>query len=143
MSAITTGVFPVHNNKFKIGTPKVTVSEMESFSVTIDGTVEEWTPLEEEGWMRRLVTAKSITISLSGKRDYGDAGNDYVAERAFKNGRDCDSEFEWEMPSGAKLSFDCVINVTEVGGGDSTAVGALTWDAMSSGKPTYTAPSAS
>lgn len=30
------------------------------------------------------MTAKSITISVSGKRNYGDAGNDYVAGMALK-----------------------------------------------------------
>ena len=47
--AVTTGVFPVYNNKFKIGVegPETTeekmaiIKEMESFSVSLDGTVEE------------------------------------------------------------------------------------------------------
>ena len=76
-----TGVFPVFNNKFKIGATAdavQTIAEMESFSVAIDGKVEEWSPFEEEGWTKRLVTGKSITISLKGKRCVGDAGNDYA-----------------------------------------------------------------
>ena len=28
-----------------------------------DGGVEEWNPMDGEGWTKRLVTAKSITIS--------------------------------------------------------------------------------
>ena len=68
----------------------------------------------------------------------GDLGNDYVAAVAWKNGRECDSKFQWEFPDGAKLAFDCVINVTTPGGGDSTAVDGLEFDVMSSGKPIYT-----
>ena len=146
-----TGVFPVFYNKFKIGVDgrattderMATIKEMESFSVSIDGNVEEWTPMDTAGWINRLTTGKGITISMSGKRNIGDPGNDYVAGLAWKTGRDCDSKFEWEFPDGGKLVMDCVISVTNPGGGDSTAVSALEFDVMSNGQPTYTpAPSA-
>ena len=138
-----TGVYPVFNNKFKVGATKEalkTIAEMESFSVKVDGTVEEWTPMEAEGWIRRLMTGKSITVSMKGKRSIGDEGNDYIYELSWKSGRDCDGFFEWELPSGGKIEFGCVINVTTPGGGDSTNVDGLEFDVMSSGKPTYTAP---
>ncbi|MCQ4948251.1 phage tail tube protein [Bittarella massiliensis (ex Durand et al. 2017)] len=141
-----TGVYPVYSNKFKVGLEgressdekMVSIAEMESFSVAIDGSVEEWTPMDSEGWIKRLTTGKGLTISLAGKRCVGDLGNDYVAAVAWKNGRECDSKFQWEFPDGAKLAFDCVINVTTPGGGDSTAVDGLEFDVMSSGKPIYT-----
>lgn len=63
------------------------VKEMETFSVSMDGNVEEWTPMDTEGWGRRLTTGKMFTISLSGKRNIGDSGNDYVAGLAWKTGR--------------------------------------------------------
>ena len=136
-----TGVFPVFNNKFKIGATAEavnTIAEMESFSVAIDGKVEEWSPFEEEGWTKRLVTGKSITISLKGKRCVGDTGNDYVAHMAFKTGQDCNGAFEWEFPSGAKLTLNCVVSVTNVGGGESTGIDGLECDVMSNGKPSFT-----
>ena len=144
-----TGVFPVYDLKFKVSTTgraesatMAVVKEMESFSVSMDGGVEEWNPLDQGGWVRRLMTSKGFTISLAGKRNYGDPGNDYVAGLAWKNGRDCDSLFEIEFPNGDKLTGDCVLNVTTPFGGDSTAVDALEFDIMSDGKPTYT-PAAS
>ena len=135
-----TGVYPVFENKFKIkvNSEFVTIAEMESFSVSIDGQVQEWTPFETDGWMKRLMTGKALTISPKGKRCVGDAGNDYVADLAFKTGTDCNSAFQWEFPSGATLEFECVINVTNPGGGDSINVDGLEFDAMSSGKPTFT-----
>ena len=75
--ANTTGVYPVHENQFKIdktggdGSTEsnlVTIADMESFSVSIDGNIEEWKPFDQKGWTRRLLTGKSITISISGKR---------------------------------------------------------------------------
>ena len=48
------------------------------------------------------------------------------------------TKFEWTMVSGAKLSGDVVINVTTPGGGDSTNVDTLEFEAVFYGKPTYT-----
>lgn len=143
-----TGVYPVWENKFKISTSGrsnptlVTIADLETFSVAVDGNVEEWSPLDAEGWVRRMVTGKALTISLSGKRNIGDSGNDYVADRAWSTGSDCETNFEWEFPSGAKLEFDCVLNVTNPGGGDSRNVAPLEFEVMSDGKPTFTAATA-
>lgn len=139
-----TGVYPVWENKFKISTSGrtdptlVTIADLETFSVAVDGNVEEWSPMEAEGWLRRMVTGKSLTISLSGKRNIGDAGNDYVASNAWNTGTGCETKFEWEFPSGAKLDFNCVLNVTNPGGGDSRNVAPLEFEVMSDGKPTFT-----
>ena len=48
------------------------------------------------------------------------------------------TKFEWTMVSGAKLSSDVVINVTTPGGGDSTNVDTLEFEATVYGKPTFT-----
>lgn len=144
--ANTTGVYPVFKNVFKIdttgGTGEAsnlkTIADMESFSVSIDGNVEEWKPFDQEGWTRRLVTGKALTVSVSGKRNIGDAGNDYVAGLALKTGADSHTTVVWTFPSGATLTIPCVINVTEWESGDSTAVAPLAFDIMSDGKPEYT-----
>ena len=142
-----TGVYPVFNNKFKIGTKGVTstaaadmkiIADLETFSPSFDNGVEEWTPMDTEGWIRRLMTGKGFSIDLSGKRNIGDEGNDYVAGLLFKTGQDVETVFEWEFPSGAKVSFNCLVNVTNVGGGDTTNVGGLEFSVMSNGKPTFT-----
>lgn len=111
---------------------------MENFSVSIDGNVEEWSPMEQEGWLKRMVTGKALTISLSGKRCIGDPGNDFVEASAWGTGSDCEAHFEWEFPSGAKLAFPCVLSVTNPGGGESRNVAGLEFDVMSNGKPTFT-----
>lgn len=150
MAKITSGVYPVFNNEFKIGTKgmesatadMVSIADLETFSVSIDNNIEEWTPMTTEGWVRRLQTGKGFSISLNGKRNIGDAGNDYVASKMFATGRDVETKFEWTMPSGLKVEFDCVLNISSAGG-DSTNVDVLEFEAMSNGKPTVTEPSAS
>ena len=139
------GVYPCYENQFKIGASAQnasTIADMETFSVSIDNGVEEWTPFESEGWIRRLMTAKGITLTVSGKRNVGDTGNDFVAAKLMANGRNSEVYFEWTFPDGAKLVFaEAVLNITNIGAGDSTAVGPLEFEIMSNGKPTYTAAS--
>lgn len=146
MATVTSGVFPVFNIAFKIGTSGRSstaqqmqiIKEMETFSIAIDGNVEEWTPMETEGWVRRLMTGKGFSITLNGKRHVGDPGNDYVANTAWKSGLDCSSKCSIEFPDGSKLEFDCIVNVSAPNGGDSTNVSALECELMSDGKPNYT-----
>lgn len=136
------GVYPCYENQFKIGAAAGsvnTIADMETFSVSFDNGVEEWTPFETEGWVRRLMTAKGITISVSGKRNIGDTGNDFVANLFMANGTDAQAYVEWTFPDGGKVVFsNAVINVTNIGSGDSTNVGPLEFDIQSNGKPTYT-----
>ena len=141
-------VYPVHNNKFFVSTAGRTgeadtiIRGLENFAPSIDGNVESWTPMDEGGWTRNQVTGKGLTISFSGKRQYGDKGNDYIAGLMIGTGVSVQSKFKWEMPSGATLSGDCVINVTTPAGGDSTNIDSLEFELLSDGKPEFTqAPS--
>lgn len=146
MSTKKTGVFPCYENQFEIdkkgGTGEsanlVVIADMENFSVSIDGNVEEWKPFEQKGWTRRLVTGKSITISISGKRNVGDAGNDYINGLALKTGSDATTTLVWNFPDGGKLVIRGVVSVTEWVSGESTAVAPLAFDFMSDGKPEFT-----
>lgn len=143
----TMGVFPVHNNIFKIGlkgrsstaAEMATVKDLETFSPSIDGNTEEWTPMDQAGWVRRAVTGKGLTFSFSGKRHYGDPGNDYIAGLLIGTGQEVETVFEWTMPSGATLTMDCVINLTTPAGGDSTNIDGLEFELLSDGKPEFTA----
>ena len=143
--AIESGVYPCYENQFKVNTGEgstqtwSTIADMETFSVSIDNGVEEWVPFEQEGWTRRLMTAKSITLTVNGKRNIGDTGNDYVAGLFMKSGQEAQSDFQWTFPDGGVLQFDdAVVNITNMGAGDSTAVAPLEFEIMSNGKPTYT-----
>lgn len=146
MPTAVTGVYPVYENQFQVNVSDTStaswkdIADMESFSVSIDNNVEEWTPFTTEGWTRRLMTGKSITITVTGKRNVGDDGNDFIAALYMKNGREAECDFKWTFPDGSTLEFDgAVVNITNIGAGDSTAVAPLEFEIMSNGKPTYTA----
>ena len=143
-----TGVFPCYENQFKIdtslsATPNwATIADCETFEVSFDNGVEEWTPFESEGWVRRLMTAKNVSITVSGKRNVGDTGNDFIAGLTFKNGRDSEAGFQWTFKDGTAVTFaGAVISVTNNSGGDSTAVAPLEFTVMSNGKPTVSSVS--
>ena len=133
VNEITVGV----NTKGRTGDESTVVKDAESLAIAIDGNIEEWDSMEAEGWKRRLMTGKSITITMGGKRNYGDPGNDYVAGLFMKKGQACNSILTITFPDGGKLTMPCVINVTSLGG-NATSVGELQWTALSDGKPTYT-----
>ena len=145
MPTAVTGVYPVYENQFQVNVSDTStaswkdIADMESFSVSIDNNVEEWTPFTTEGWTRRLMTGKSITITVTGKRNVGDDGNDFIAGLYMKNGREAECDFKWTFPDGSTLEFGgAVVNITNIGAGDSTAVAPLEFEIMSNGKPTYT-----
>lgn len=152
MAKHTAGVFPVFDNEFYISTNGrskstgeekysdcefATVADMETFSVSIDTNVEEWSPMDTQGWTRRLATGKGFSISLNGKRHIADAGNDYVAGKRFATGTDLNSVFKWVMPDGTTIIVDCVLNLSSAGG-DSTNVEGLEFEILSDGEPTVT-----
>lgn len=140
--AAQTGVFPVYENQFKIGADKATattIADMETFSVSFSNGVETWTPMEHKGWQRALMTAKAVTITINGKRNKGDTGNDFIAKKAFTNGRDSEGYFCWTFPDGTTVEWDmAVFDVKNMGAGDSTNVAPLEFDVISNGKPNVT-----
>ena len=138
-----TGVYVVSDIEFKIGTKgrtseeqdMATIAEVETFGIKIDGKLQDWTSMTSEGWGNNLMTGKSVTFSIKGKRCVGDPGNDYIAATAWKNGLDCNSKVAIVFPSGTKIEFDCVVDVKSIGGDDSTKVAPLECDLKSCGKP--------
>lgn len=139
-------IFAVAEMCFKIGTrgvgsseaDMVIVGEMETLSIAVDNGIEEWTPLNAQGWKNRIITSKGLTLTLSGKRCFGDKGNDYVAGLAFAKGDAARSKIRVEFPNGDRVDMDCIVSVTTPGGGESTDVNALEFECLSVGIPTYT-----
>lgn len=141
-----TGLYPVYENQFKVSEPggstKSTIAEMESFGVAFNNGIEEWSPMEAQGWLKRMLTAKNVVITVNGKRRVGDTGNDLIAGKAFATGTSAEVDFDWTFPDGTVVSFaNAVVNVTACGSGDSTNVGPLEFEIQSNGKPTVTLPS--
>lgn len=143
MENVQTTNIPMHQLNFSIKDPStdtfLEVKDLENLSLSFENGIEEWKPLDLHGWTKRLVTSKSLTVSVTGKRNYDDAGNNFVAGFAMKSGMDCEVEAKITFPSGSALNIKGVIDVKSIGGGDSTAVSPIEFDILSNGKPTFTA----
>ena len=144
----TTGVYPCYENQFKVNTSSSStatwsaIADCETFGVSFDNGVEEWTPYDSNGWARRLMTAKKVTISVTAKRNIGDTGNNFIAGKTYQNGREAEADVQWTFPDSTVVTFTgAVINVKSNGGGKSTDVAPLEFDIMSNGAPTVTLPS--
>ncbi len=136
-------VYPVNENTFEVGLQgnkedMAMVANLTNFGPSIEGGVEEWNAMESGGWGDAMMTSKKLSFSFSGKRTYGDPGNDYIASLAWKSGNDVVAPFRWTMPSGAKVEFTAIINVTTPAGGESTAVDGLEFEVKCKGKPVFT-----
>lgn len=141
------GTFPTSGNVFKINIvgrtanpgDYVTIKDIESFKISVDTKTEEWYPIDLAGWVRQAVVGKKLTISLSGKRSYGDPGNDFLAGTLLSIGQTVQSSFSWTLPNGANITFDCVISIKTPSGGDVVSIDDLEVDILSDGLPVYTA----
>ncbi|MCL2752585.1 MAG: hypothetical protein FWE44_00370 [Defluviitaleaceae bacterium] len=139
-------IYPVSGINFRICTQGrtpaseaafATVRGMENFSISFDNGIEEWTPLDARGWRRRMLTAKSMSIAISGKRMPSCQGNNYIAQCAYQAGVLCESILLVSFPNGDELQMDCVINVTTCGGGGATELAELNFECLSDGVPIY------
>lgn len=140
------GVSPSHEIDFGIsitGRPAdletgtyVTIKDTEGMPMTYDSTTEEWYPMDQHGWRRAAVTGKALSISFTGKRNYGDEGNDYVASKFMAMGAEAESAIRITFPNGDKFYMPCVVTVTSMGG-ETTAMSGLEWEALSDGQPIY------
>lgn len=146
MSNFNGGVFPAFMMDFNIGIKgsasttedMKTIADIEEWSPSIEGNVADFNPFSAKGWKRNIMTGKGLSIECKGKRSVGDEGNDYIAGVAWKDGLDCSSKAEVIFPDGSKLAFNCVIDVTNPGGGASTDLASLEFKLVCDGKPTWT-----
>lgn len=132
-------VYAVHELTVEIDTtPEATetyavIKDVETVDVAVDGNVEEWTPLDTAGFINRLRTGTGMSLTFTGKRNEGDTGNDYVSGLKFAVGTSANTTIKVTTPGSEVLTIPCVIDVNSILGGDSTAVGALEFTALSNG----------
>jgi len=119
-------------------TDKLPIMDVETLDFTFSNGVENWTPYETSGWQRALMTAKAASVTVTAKRNIGDAGNDYIAGLFMTNGEDANSGLDITFPGGSVFSMPAVVNVTSIGGGAATDVSPLVAEFQSDGEPTYT-----
>jgi len=143
-------VYPAHELIIKVGINGTTstaadmkvIKDIETIEVTIENDVQEWKSFQEEGWTSALTTGKKLSITLEGKRNVGDPGNDYIAGLALFNGTATQTLVSITFPDNSVLSGEFNVSVTNFGaGGAATDVAGLSAELISNGKPEYTSGS--
>lgn len=137
-------VTAVHGLTFEIDTtPEATetyaeIKDIEEVEISIEGNVETWTPTDTDGFQRALRTGLSMELSFSGKRNFGDAGNDFVAGLALAVGESANTTIKITTNETTPTTYTipCVIDVDSILGGASTDVASLSFTAMSDGAVT-------
>ena len=144
---ITAGEYLTSEILFKVGskgllsvlpTDMIAIAGVEGLAISIDGKQVEWSPMDQGGFVRAMMTGKKITISMAAKRTIGDAGQEYIAGLTWLNGTACTTKFEITFPDGDKLTGNVVVNVKKFAGGESTDPSGLEFELTFDGKPTYT-----
>lgn len=137
MATMNTGVLPCFKNTFKVGATAETatmIADMETMSVEFTYKEMAWNPHETNGVTRRIVVLTDVKVTMSGKRNIGDTGNDYVANMAGQTGRDCEGYIEVLMPDGKLIKLEnAVYQVKNIGTGAATDAAPLEAEVYSNG----------
>lgn len=137
-------VYAVKDYSFAIDTTKndgtgtmAQVHDVESMEVAIKSDKAAWKPIDAQGWERSIITGKSVTLTMKGKRNTADGGK-FICDAAFKMGDGCKSYIVITFPDQTNtLSGSGVIDVTKPFGGEATKIDALEWTFTFDCKPTY------
>lgn len=134
-------IFAVNEHTFEIDTTPAgietlaEVTDVESVDITVDGVTIDWNALDSVYTKRRKTGGVSIELAFSGKRNFGDTGNDYVAGLAFAVGDTVETTVKITTNEATPTTYTIpvVVQVTSIIGGESTDVSVLEWTASSNG----------
>ena len=119
------GVAPVYLFSFTVDGYRV--SDCENFEIIADNKIINWCALGSGGWQKSLLTGKSLVLKVSGKRNYGNRGNDYVAGFIYNSGSDAYADVAITFPDESVMSLRGTLCVKELGG-DALSAGKLVWE---------------
>ena len=137
MATMNTGVLLCGKNTFKVGATAETatmVADIETFSVEFTYKEIAWNPHDTNGVTRRIVVLTDVKVTMNGKRNIGDTGNDFVADMAGQTGRDCEGYIEVLMPDGKLIKLEnAIYQVKNIGTGAATDAAPLEAEIYSNG----------
>lgn len=128
------------------GTTWSEVVDATSFSITIDGKTESWTPFNGDGWTKNYMVSKGMKISIDKKyQPTNDLDKKLVELALTKSAYDHNNmKLRFTLPkfleasqTAAQLVMDVVVNVKEVLSKGSEDIAPLSIECDVNGKPTY------
>lgn len=146
MAKINSGMYKVYENQFLVGDTEETAtfpSRIKTFSVTVEDGTEEWNDFDNGDWTLIAGTNKKITFKLTGLRDVGNEGNDYLASKFVATGDAKEGFFSFTQPDGKTYKWTKAVYKTDFTGGDGPNKEAIETEISSNGRPTVTTATAS
>lgn len=142
----------VHNIKMSINTSASGAENWAVLGAGIDNlqeqmneVVQQYKFLVDEGYSRSRVTGMAPIWTVSGRRIWGDAAQDYIMGMKYKVGGDRYTNAKVEYTAGGKtysITFDCTIaNIQEIGGATEEN-SAISFEIHVNGKPMMTSSAA-
>ncbi|MBQ7845000.1 MAG: hypothetical protein IJ392_02485 [Clostridia bacterium] len=94
---------------------------IESFEENLNGQNQQYFFLSERGYAHNEVTGLAPQYTVSGKRVYGDAAQDYICSLKYKLGaeRKTSLKLEWTTQDGKTVTTVCdatILDISDVGG---------------------------
>ena len=107
----------------------------------LNEVVQQYKFLPDEGFGRSRVTGMQPVWTLSGRRIWGDAAQDFIFANKYKTGADRETQAKVEYTANGydyTITFDCTFaNIQELGGATEEN-SAVTVEIHCDGKPTLT-----
>lgn len=137
----------VHSVKFSIDTTPGGGSEtwsqvgagIDNMQEALNEVVQQYKFMNDEGYSRSRVTGMAPVWTLSGRRIWGDAAQDFIFSKKYGLGAQRETRGKVEYQAGGKtysIEFDCTFaNLQEIGGATEEN-SAITVEIHVDGKPT-------
>lgn len=141
-------VYLCRRDTFKIGATKetaTTIADATTFKVEIEMSIDEWIDFTT-GKKRRMVVTEGVKVTIDGKRNYEDEGNNFLCDTPWNDAEDGEFYFECKLPNGSVIEMpSAVAEVSNIGFGDGDPNKAGTFNAVvySNGDFTFNKPNAS
>lgn len=138
----------VHSIKFSINTaPNVETptwaivgAGIDNMQEALNEVVQQYKFMADEGYSRSRVTGMGPVWTLTGRRIWGDAAQDFIFAKKYMLGADRETQAKVEYTAGGKtytIEFDVTFaNLQEIGGA-AEENSAISVEMHMAGKPTY------
>lgn len=109
------------------------IPNLESITINIDKTMEDWTTFSDNGATKHLVTGDDFSVDCTAKHLWANEVHKAIVAMAHAIGSDCVKPTEITYADGSKYQFQGVYSVSNYAGGDAGGLDTLEFTCSRSG----------
>ncbi|MBC1801122.1 phage tail tube protein [Listeria booriae] len=135
--------FAVKQLKISVGdaggsTPKTPIGDLETMDISLNANIEQYSTIGEV-FERAVKTGAAMELSLDGKYNDSDPGQNILRETWDKVGAEAEKELEIEYPNGDIFEITGPVGINDYGGGGANDVASFSTSMNSNGAPKFIA----